>query len=107
MYYIYILRCRDHSLYTGITNNINRRMYEHFNQLPQAAKYTRSHPPKRIEAVYTTETKSAAMKLEYRIKQLTKKEKEELLTHPDELSNIPHITPELYQLVFKDKKTGA
>lgn len=47
MYYTYILRCSDNSLYTGITNNLQRRMEEHFNQTKKCAKYTLRHTPKK------------------------------------------------------------
>lgn len=77
MYYTYILRCTDNSVYTGITNNINKRMDKHFSK--EGAKYTKSHKPEKLEAVWKSKDKSLACKLEYQIKQLTKKQKEELI----------------------------
>ena len=41
MYYTYMLRCTDNSIYTGITTNIERRMEEHFKQNEKCAKYTK------------------------------------------------------------------
>lgn len=79
MYYIYMLRCKDNSIYTGITTNVERRMEEHFNKTEKGAKYTHSHPAKKIEIVWQTETKQLASKLEYHIKKLSKKNKEELI----------------------------
>ena len=79
MYYTYMIRCKDNSIYTGMTNDIDKRMTEHFTQDKKAAKYTKSHEPVKIEAVWQTKEKSNACKLEYRIKELTKKEKEELV----------------------------
>ena len=74
-YYIYMLRCSDDSLYTGITTEPGRRMQEHLSGAGRGAKYTRSHPPKRIEALWSCEGRAAASKLEYRIKELTRKKK--------------------------------
>ena len=80
MYYIYMIRCENDSIYTGITNNIEKRMEEHFGKDKKCAKYTKSHTVKDIEIVWKTDTKSNAAKLEYHIKKsLTKKQKEELI----------------------------
>lgn len=84
MYYIYMLRCEDNSIYTGITTDINRRMEEHFSKDKKCAKYTASHQAKSLEMVWKTENKILASKLEYRIKkELSKKQKEELIKNKD------------------------
>ena len=77
MYYTYILRCSDDSLYTGMTNNIDKRVEKH--KKGKGAKYTKSHHAEKIEAVWRCKEKSLACKLEYQIKQLTKKQKEDLI----------------------------
>ena len=82
-YYTYILRCTDESLYTGITTDIKKRMAEHFGKTEKCAKYTRSHTAEKLEAVWESEGRSAASKLEYRIKQLTKKQKQKLIDEND------------------------
>jgi len=74
-YYIYMLRCSDNSLYTGITTDSARRMQEHFSASAQCAKYTRSHPPQKLEALWSCDGRAAASRLEYRIKRLTRKKK--------------------------------
>lgn len=79
MYYIYILRCAGGELYTGIATDPERRMKEHFSGGGRCAKYTRSHPPKQVETVFETDTKSSAAALEYRIKKLPKNKKEQLI----------------------------
>lgn len=79
MYYIYMLRCKDNTIYTGITVDIKRRMDEHFSKNEKCAKYTYTHNAKKLEAVWKTENKSLASKLEYAIKKLTKTKKEELI----------------------------
>ncbi|MCI8760082.1 MAG: GIY-YIG nuclease family protein [Clostridia bacterium] len=78
MYYIYMLRCEDDSIYTGITTNIEHRMKEHFSKI-NCAKYTYSHTAKSLEAVWQTQNRVLASKLEYRIKRLTKVNKEDLI----------------------------
>lgn len=79
MYYVYVLRCEDNSLYTGITNDIKKRMKEHFGKSDKKAKYTKAHKPIKIEALWQCHSKSDALKIEYRIKELTKKDKENLI----------------------------
>lgn len=79
MYYTYMLRCEDNSIYTGITTSVERRMKEHFEQGKMCAKYTLRHTPVKLEAVWRSEDRSLASKLEYEIKALKKIEKEELI----------------------------
>ena len=79
MYYIYMLRCKDNSIYTGITTDVKRRMEEHFLKAEKCAKYTMTHSAKKLEAFWETEDRVLASKLEYYIKTLTKSEKEELI----------------------------
>ncbi|MGN1297673.1 MAG: GIY-YIG nuclease family protein [Clostridia bacterium] len=83
MYYTYMLRCEDNSIYTGITTDIERRMKEHFEKDKKCAKYTFTHSAKKIEALWRTENKSLASKLEFHIKKLKKAEKEELIINKD------------------------
>lgn len=66
MYYVYILQCNDDSLYTGITNDIERRLSEHKSRI--GGHYTASHSVK--EVVYTEKfkTRSEALKREAEIK---------------------------------------
>ncbi len=73
-YFVYILRCNDTTLYTGITVDVTRRVEEH-NNSTKGAKYTRVRRP--VEVVYTekAEDRSSASKREYEIKQMTKKQK--------------------------------
>jgi len=85
MYYVYMLRCEDNSIYTGITTEVERRMEEHFSQNEKCAKYTKRHKAKKLEAVWQTEDRRLASKLEYAIKTLKKEEKEQLLSTKLEL----------------------
>ena len=76
-WYVYILRCGDGTLYTGITDDVPRRLAAH--RAGRGAKYTRGRGP--LELVYTEEVpdKSAALRREYQLKQLSRSEKEQLI----------------------------
>jgi len=78
-WFIYIVRCKDNSLYTGITTNITRRVDEH-NFSKKGAKYTRSRRPVLLVYSKQIESRSAALKLEYVFKQFDKKKKEEIIS---------------------------
>lgn len=77
MNYCYIIRCNDGSLYTGWTNDIKKRFKAHSSG--NGAKYTRGRGPLQLVLVEEFETKELAMKREYEIKQMTKKEKEKFI----------------------------
>ena len=76
-WYVYILRCGDDTLYTGITDDVARRLAAH--RSGRGAKYTRGRGP--LELVYTEEVsdKPAALRREYQIKRLSSLEKERLI----------------------------
>ncbi len=97
MYYTYMLRCEDNSIYTGIAVDIDKRMAEHFSGNNKCAKYTLRHKPVKLECFWTSENRSLASKLEYRIKTLTKEQKEELIEN-NNLSDLlgDKIDPEEY-----------
>ena len=79
MYYTYMLRCKDNSIYTGITTDLDRRMKEHFSKDEKCAKYTLTHTAEKLECAWQTETRVLASRLEYHIKRLAKAQKEELI----------------------------
>ena len=82
MNYVYMIRCGDGSLYTGWTNNLEKRFKNHCEG--KGAKYTRGRGP--LELVYyeVFEDKKEAMKREYAIKQLKKSEKEQLINYKND-----------------------
>ena len=65
---VYLVRCSDNSLYCGISNDLKNRMTEHNSG--KGARYTRSRRPVELVGISPEVTKSEALKLEYRIKQL-------------------------------------
>lgn len=79
MNYTYILRCNDNTLYTGWTNNLEKRLAAHNNGT--GAKYTRCRLP--VELIYyeSFETKQEAMHQEAMIKKLSRKQKEQLMSN--------------------------
>ncbi|MEA1983570.1 MAG: GIY-YIG nuclease family protein [Campylobacterota bacterium] len=77
-YFIYILKCSDETLYTGITTDIQRRVNEH-NNSDKGAKYTKLRRPVTLVYSEKSQDRSSASKREYAIKKLTRKEKLELI----------------------------
>ena len=77
MWYLYILRCGDGPLYTGITTDVHRRLEAH--RQGRGAKYTRGRGP--LELIYQEEcgTHSEALKRELEVKALSRMEKERLI----------------------------
>ena len=81
-WYLYILHCGDGTLYTGITDDVSRRLAAH--RAGKGAKYTRGRGP--LELVYTEELpdKGAALRREIDVKKLSRAEKEELICQSGE-----------------------
>ena len=73
---LYILECKDGTLYTGITDDLERRLTAH--QAGKGAKYTRGRGPLVLRYVENCEDHSQALRREYAVKQLTKTEKRKL-----------------------------
>lgn len=101
MYYTYILRCKDNSLYTGITTDLERRLKEHKEKGEKTAKYTLRHEVEKMEIAWESENRVLASKLEFNIKKLTKKQKEELIKNPKLLDKFlgEKIDSDLYKKV--------
>jgi putative endonuclease len=79
LWFVYIARCSDNSLYTGIAMDVERRIEEHNNDDKAGAKYTRARRP--VKLVYQEEvtSRSEAASRESVLKKLTKREKEALV----------------------------
>jgi predicted GIY-YIG superfamily endonuclease len=76
--FVYILRCGDGSLYTGIAKDLDRRLAQH--QAGQASRYTRSHLPVALVWARKVRSWSLALREERRIKAMRKAQKEEMLS---------------------------
>ncbi len=81
-HYVYILECKSNRFYTGYTTDLARRYQEHLEGSPKC-KFTRSFPPIKIAACWEVSSRSIALKMEYHIKKLSKKEKRALIDYPD------------------------
>lgn len=77
MHYIYILCCKDDTYYTGYTNDVKKRVQAHNEG--KGAKYTKGRGPVKLVYYEEYEDKKTAMKREWEIKQLSRKEKEKLI----------------------------
>lgn len=73
MNYVYIVECKDGTLYTGWTNNLKKRIEMHSNG--KGAKYTRGRGPVKLVHYEEFEEKTDALKREYEIKQMTRDKK--------------------------------
>lgn len=78
-WYVYVIKCSDNSLYTGITTDINRRVNEH-NTSNKGAKYTKTRRPVELKYYEEFTDRSTASKREYAIKKLTRKQKLNLIS---------------------------
>lgn len=94
-WHLYILRCRDGSLYTGITTDVKRRINQH--NAGKGAKYTRSRNPCVLVAKWTVVSRSHALQAEHRVKCLSRKEKLALIRNPNLISLVldkpEHVIP--------------
>ncbi len=102
--YVYIIRCGDDTLYTGIAADINRRLRQHSGTLKGGAKYTAGRGVKKLEALWRTDDSSAARKMEYAIKKLRRAEKESLISHPELITEkfIPSLAS--YTFIVADRE---
>ncbi len=76
-WFLYLIECRDGSIYTGITVDVAARYAAHASG--RGARYTRSHPPERLLAVVEYPDRSTAAKAECRMKRLTPQAKREFV----------------------------
>lgn len=72
-WFLYLVECRDGSIYTGIAVDVAARYVKHQNG--KGARYTRSHPPRRLLATVEYPDRSTASKAEYKMKQLSPAQK--------------------------------
>jgi putative endonuclease len=85
-YWIYILHCDNNAFYTGYTTDMERRYQEH---IAGKCKYTRSFKPLGIAQCWQMSgDKASAMRIERYIKKLSRKQKEHLLQHPENLADL-------------------
>lgn len=78
-HFVYILRCADDTLYIGRTSDLQKRLKKHNGEIAGGAKYTRSRRPVSLVFFEEFRTLSESLKREYSLKQLSRKQKEELI----------------------------
>ena len=94
-YWVYMLRCRDGSLYTGSTTDVERRCALH--NAGKGAKYTRSHPVEALEGLWRAPDLASAARMEYAVKRLPREKKLLLLREPERLGALlPTLAAEEY-----------
>lgn len=87
-YSVYIVKCGDGSLYTGIATDVQRRLQEHESGA-RGARYLRGRGPLKVVFAREVGDRSLAQRIEYRIKQLTREQKMSLIAGRLELSALP------------------
>lgn len=98
MAYVYIVKCENDSLYTGITTNLEKRMKTHAGLVKcGASKYMKSHKIISLEAVWECDEYKVAAKLEYAIKRLKRADKLRLISDP---LLVPTLFENLAQYTF-------
>lgn len=85
---VYIVRCRDGALYTGIALDVRRRLAQHAGADGRGAKYLRGRGPLRLALKRVVGPRSLALAVEFRIKRLTKAEKTALLSRRSRLDRL-------------------
>jgi len=80
MWFVYIVRCADNTLYTGVTTDIARRLREHNGEVRSGAWYTKLRRPVVLVYAETIDSQSRALKREATIKKLSKQQKEHLIS---------------------------
>lgn len=115
MYYVYIVECMDESLYTGIAADLSRRLREHLKRGARCAKYTRTHPIKRLSAAWMLAEKGEALRVEAAIKTLPRQKKQQIIASPQEIKSLlPSLSeislracePGLFQAAFSQTLAG-
>jgi len=108
LWIVYLIRCTDESLYCGITNNLKKRLTAHNSG--KGAKYTRSRRPVKLVAASSEMSKSDALKLEYRVKQVPAGKKHLEFTNEENKmtkklkTDLQAVSKALYHLAQKIEK---
>lgn len=80
MFFVYILECADGTLYTGYTNNLDKRVFDH-NNAKTGAKYTKTRRPVQLKYYESFETIGESLKREHQIKKLKRADKLKLINN--------------------------
>jgi putative endonuclease len=97
IWFIYLIRTDKGSLYTGITTDVDRRFKEHDASGIRAAKFLKGKGPLTLAFFTEVGGRSHALKLEYRVKRLTKRKKEQIIFGS---ITLPDLFPELFKVAI-------
>ena len=87
-WYLYLIRCRDESLYTGISTDVNRRFHQHQGEGNAGSKYLKGRGPLTLVFQKRLGNKTLALKVEGKVKKLSKGRKENLVEVPGRIKEI-------------------
>ena len=87
-YFVYIVRCEDGTLYSGIARDLKKRLETHLSRGKNAARYTKSHPVRTLEAAWLLENRAEASRLEAVLHRLSRQKKEDLLAAPCRIGEL-------------------
>jgi len=87
-WHVYLVRCRDGALYTGITTDVSRRFAQHRQSEGKGAKYLRGKGPLRLVFKMAIGGHGLALRVEGRIKRLPRRQKERLLEQDDLIKRV-------------------
>ena len=87
-WYVYVLRCAQDTLYTGSTPDVSARLRRHLGLEPGGAKYTRSHPPLALAALWALPDAHAAHSMEWHLKRLKRADKLGLIAAPERAQDL-------------------
>jgi putative endonuclease len=87
-WYLYMVRCRDGSLYTGISTDVDRRFQQHLGKDAAGSKYLRGKGPLSLVFRKKVGSQSLASKVEAKVKTLSKAEKEKLTRFPEDIEDL-------------------
>lgn len=93
VWHVYLLECRDGTLYCGITRDLERRVAQHNGLLPGGARYTRGRRPVRLAASLPCPDKGTALRLERAVKARPRAEKRDLLCETSAVKEGTHAEP--------------
>jgi len=101
MWYVYFLLCSDFSLYCGITTNLEKRLKQHNGEIQGGAKYTRCRRPCHFVYIKKAMNRSIASKLEYQFKQLSRKNKINIIIHYSLEQDLLHFVDQQNLLLLQ------
>jgi len=87
-WYLYIVRCRDGTLYTGISTDVDRRLAEHLRGGDAGSKYLKGRAPLTLLFKKRLGSRSLALKVERRVKMLSREKKEQMIRDPGCIEGI-------------------